>query len=167
MPQKLFYVETFNSSICRNYYSLSAGSEGGSGVSVNRQCFGVAPKGLSFCLIKEFFFTSCSLESFTVWQTPKELSHASYSKWFLSSHSTIKAWLMECCWDDCLSSRFSHRYRGHPKLSERLLECRSNCLNIPSCWVTRFSWISTCKSLRSLCSCKIYKNLGTVSCNCS
>lgn len=103
-------------------------------------------KGSVFVSSKSFFFfTSCSLESFTVWQTQRELSHASYSKWFLSSHSTIKAWLMECCWDDCLSSRFSRRYRGHPKLSERLLECRSNALSRPSCWVTRFSWISTCR----------------------
>ena len=41
------------------------------------------------------------------WQTPSGLSCAFY--W---GHSTIKAWLVECCRDGCPSGRFSHRHRG-------------------------------------------------------
>jgi hypothetical protein len=33
-------------------------------------------------------------------------------KWLLSGHSTIKAWLVECCRDSCPSGRFSHLHRG-------------------------------------------------------
>ncbi len=38
-------------------------------------------------------------------------------EWLLCSHSTIKAWLMECCWDGCTYARFSHLCRGLPKFS--------------------------------------------------
>ena len=38
--------------------------------------------------------------------------------WFPSGHSTIKAWLVECCRDGCLSGRFSHLHRGTLELCQ-------------------------------------------------
>ena len=33
-------------------------------------------------------------------------------EWLPSGHSTIKAWLVECCTDGCPSVRFSHLHKG-------------------------------------------------------
>ena len=33
-------------------------------------------------------------------------------EWLPSGHSTIKAWLVECCRDSCPSGRLSHLHRG-------------------------------------------------------
>ena len=39
-------------------------------------------------------------------------------KWLPSGHSTIKAWLVECCRDGCSSGRFSHLHRGTLQLCQ-------------------------------------------------
>ena len=41
-------------------------------------------------------------------------------EWLLSGHSTIKAWLVECCSDGCPSGRFSHLHKVTLEL------CQSN-----------------------------------------
>ena len=46
------------------------------------------------------------------WQTPIGLSCAFYWEWLPSGHSTIKAWLVECCRDGWPSGRYSHLHRG-------------------------------------------------------
>ena len=40
-------------------------------------------------------------------------SHVPFTEeWLPSGHSSIKAWLVECCRDGCSSGRFSHLHRG-------------------------------------------------------
>ena len=39
-------------------------------------------------------------------------------EWLPSVHSTIKAWLVECCRDGCLYGRFSHLHRGTLELCQ-------------------------------------------------
>jgi hypothetical protein len=39
-------------------------------------------------------------------------------EWLPSGHSTIKAWLVECCRDGCPSGRFSHLHRGTLELCQ-------------------------------------------------
>ena len=39
-------------------------------------------------------------------------------EWLSSGHSTIKAWLLECCRDGCPSGRFSHLHRGTLELCQ-------------------------------------------------
>ena len=39
-------------------------------------------------------------------------------KWLPSGHSTIKAWLVECCRYGCSSGRFSYRHRGTQELRQ-------------------------------------------------
>ena len=42
----------------------------------------------------------------------------STEEWLPSGHSTIQAWLVECCRDGCPSGRFSSLYRAMLELSE-------------------------------------------------
>jgi hypothetical protein len=39
-------------------------------------------------------------------------------EWLSSGHSTIKAWLVECCRDGCPSGRFSNLHRGTLELCQ-------------------------------------------------
>ena len=39
-------------------------------------------------------------------------------EWLPFCHSTIKAWLVECCRDGCLSGRFAHLHRGTLELCQ-------------------------------------------------
>ena len=39
-------------------------------------------------------------------------------EWLPSGHSTIKAWMVECCRDGCPSVRFSHLHRGTLELCQ-------------------------------------------------
>jgi hypothetical protein len=54
-------------------------------------------------------------ESF--WQTPNGQTPFTVA-WLPSGHSTIKAWLVDCCKDGCRSGRFSHFNRGTLELCQ-------------------------------------------------
>lgn len=60
---------------------------------------------------KESFSSCCQSPLNGIWQIPSRLSYSFFSKWHSSNHSPIKAWLMECSWDDCPFSRSFHHCR--------------------------------------------------------
>ena len=75
-------------------------------------------------------------------------------EWLPSGHSTIKAWLVECCRDGCSSGRFSHLHRGclEPCQSDHRVLCHLPDQG-PSPAIAQFGWEAS--SRKNLCGYKL------------
>ena len=80
-------------------------------------------------------------------------------EWFPSGHSTIKAWLVECCREGCHSGRFCHLHRGtleHCQSDQRVLGHLADQGTSPL--IAQFGWAAS--SRKSLGASKLlpFKN---------
>ena len=106
---------------------------------------------------KEFVFVSSDqiILFLMVWEASRCIlanSRRPFTKeWLPSGHSTIQAWLVDCCRDGCPSGRLSSLHRGTLELwqSDHQVYRPQSTANLTSCLVCALTYTVNCGTLYS------------------